>query len=348
VSALFVIGYSGRVGQALLRRLVGLGRPGLRGVANTRGAWYFPRPLSARELDEAVAEAEPQRLDTVLERLRHEAPDTVVLDLSASAEVVRCYPRLLGRGVGLVAANKLGFSGSQAEFDLLHQLAQASGAGLRYETTAGAALPILATLARHRAVGDRLVALDASLSGTLAYVLERIADGAPFSRALLEAQQAGYTEPDPNVDLSGQDVLRKLLILLRQAGIAVEPRDVRHRPLVEVRWRGPDRALDALWAERAEAARASGERWVYVAGYRHDQVCVEPRLLPAAHPLAQSRGTDNVIVVRTELYRDPPLVIRGPGAGPDLTAAGVLQDALELLERQGDRWCRPAPLRAVG
>ena len=182
-----------------------------------------------------------------------------------------------------------------------------------------------------RTRGDRLLNIEASLSGTLAYVLDRMHAGCKLSDALGEARKLGVTEPDPCADLSGMDVAHKLVVLTRVGGYPLEIEQIHVVPLLErtAAMQGFEE-FDAQWAARIAQAQARAERIVYAACFDGSQAQVGPLALPAEHPLAQGRGRDNVIALSTQLYSPQPLVVRGPGAGAELTATAVLSEILAI------------------
>jgi aspartokinase/homoserine dehydrogenase 1 len=238
----------------------------------------------------------------------------------------------------LVLANKLPLAGRRAASESLWQTARARGRRILHEATVGAGLPIIDTYDKLIESGDRVDRVDGLLSGTLGYVLTEVSEGVPFSRAVRAAMRLGYTEPDPREDLSGMDVGRKALILARLLGYrgelsrqAVEslvPEWARALPLPEVLERLPK--LDAAWKRRVDAARGGETVLRYVATATKSKVAVGLKAVPLSSPLASIRGSDNQVVFTTARYKSNPLVIRGPGAGAEVTAAGVLNDILRL------------------
>ncbi len=269
-------------------------------------------------------------------------PPAVFVDCTASDAVADWYPELLAAGIHVVAANKRAFSGSISDWRRLQASAQTGDVALRFEATVGAGLPVLGPLQDLVRSGDTVHRIDGLLSGTLGAVLDDLNSGTRFSEAVRKAYDAGFTEPHPWDDLSGADVGRKLCILARRAGHLIEPEDVRVAPLLEGEgWEGI--SLEAFWqrlpsvddafeAQRAAAA-AAGQRLRYIAsfdpaagGARVTVAAVDP-----AHPAFAVTGPDNLIVFTTERYCDTPLVIRGPGAGPAVTAAGVFSDVLAIV-----------------
>jgi bifunctional aspartokinase / homoserine dehydrogenase 1 len=343
-----LIGYTGNVGSALLERIRGLPQalqPRLSGVANSRSAYRFDRPILVDELESALLHGKPAALSDVL---RFDAPasfnETIarheqhplrlcaMVDCTANEMISRSYGALLRDGTHVVTPNKLAFSRGYHEFQELKAAAAEGGARLDFETAVGAALPILDPLTGLVQSGDRVSHIEANLSGTLAYVLNRMQDdGTALSTAIAEAHGQGLTEPDPWQDLSGADVAKKLLILVRCAGVAAEPEQVQIAPLLT---RSVDQQtftdFDAQWAARVQEARRLEGRLVYRARFDGQKLSVEPALVAPRDPLATGRARDNVIVLQSQLYHPEALIIRGPGAGAHLTANGVLMGLLRI------------------
>jgi aspartokinase/homoserine dehydrogenase 1 len=272
-------------------------------------------------------------------------PHAVVVDCSASEEVAGRYVEWLGGGVHVVTPNKKAPSGPLATWDQLQEVRRRNNTRFLYETTVGAALPIIGTLRDLRETGDEIRSIEGIFSGTLAYLFNVFDGTRPFSTIVREARQAGYTEPDPRDDLSGLDVARKLIILSREMGMRLEMRDLVVESLIPAGleagtaedFLGGLPAHDAALAERWSRAEAAGEVLRYVARLDRGTGSATVRLesLPRRHPFANINLTDNIVRYASARYSENPLVVQGPGAGPAVTAAGVFADILRLATYLG-------------
>ncbi len=289
----------------------------------------------------------------------------VLVDCTASASLPSVYPDVLRHGAAIVAANKIGIAADLAGSSLTWQRrgrsAQLTGApesgshpgldsspaAVSFEATVGAGLPILSTLRTLLESGDRIIELSGVFSGTLGFVLARLRAGSPLSTAVRDAFERGYTEPDPRADLSGLDVARKLLILARLCAVRIDLADISVEPLIAVDqkvdlasfWRHLQFPDDAC-AQRLVAAQSRGATLAYLASISLDHpesAAVGLQSISTDHPAAQLQGTDNLFSIRTERYDQQPLIIRGPGAGTRVTAAGVMADLLALHKQQQRR-----------
>jgi bifunctional aspartokinase / homoserine dehydrogenase 1 len=346
-----VVAGCGGVGAEILRQIAELsdrpGRPRLvvAGVLDSRhmaldhrGVAPPPdphRPGAWREHLEKIGE--PADLERVADWLSSATGLRAFVDATASPGPAAILPRLLASGCLVALANKLPLVGPLEEHRRLLAARRSYHRGLYAEATVGAGLPIVRTLESLLAAGDRLLSLEGVFSGTLAYLAGEIRRGTPFSVAVRAAYDAGYTEPDPREDLAGLDAARKLLILARLAGWQLELDDVAIEPLIddpelaglplEDFWRRLP-ALDERIAERQRAAAAGSGRLVSLARLDERGARLGLVAVPPEHPCAALTGTNNLFVFTTERYRSAPLVIVGPGAGAEVTAAAVVADLL--------------------
>jgi aspartokinase/homoserine dehydrogenase 1 len=264
----------------------------------------------------------------------------VLVDV-ASGDTAPALTSALLHGMDLVLANKVPLASDRAAARRIMHDAKANGRRVLHEATVGAGLPVIDTLQQLHASGDRVDSVDSSPSGTMGFLFSEMGRGRSFSSAVLEAMERGYTEPDPRDDLCGLDVARKGIILARMLGFSGELSDVALESLVPEALRdvSPREFIDALptcdaeWAQRIADARTRSEVLRYRARATRGGVRVGLVSVPLGSPLASLDGTDNLFVFSTARYRNRPLVVSGPGAGVEVTAAGVLGDVLRLTTR---------------
>jgi aspartokinase/homoserine dehydrogenase 1 len=335
---LVLIGARGQVGSAFRRRLalqqetlkrdLDLDLVLLAGL-DRRGFAFDLHGLAPDRIESHLQAREHADLDHLLAHLaRPDSTPALLIDCSASEEITDLYPRLLAGGVGIVAANKRANARPLAFYRELQRLSQRHDAPYRYETTAGAAIPLLGPLRDLRQRGERVISIRGVLSGSLSYILARVQDDdLAFSTAVVEAGALGYTEPDPSEDLCLRDVTRKLLGLAREAGIELEVGTIDVEPLQD----------DGRWPERIAAARSRGERWLVLAEADEHGGRIGLRSLPKDSPFAALRPGQNLVQVSTDLQREVPLSLGGPGAGPEITAAGVFSDVLAAARQLARR-----------
>ena len=347
----------GQVGSALIRQILEaaerLKRDAnldlrLRAVATSSRMRLDETGLNAEDADSPLGAA-PEALD--LQRfVAHvhddHLPHAAIIDCTASNQVAEHYLDWIDRGIHVITPNKQAGSGDLSRYLELRQKLESSSTRWRYEATVGAGLPVIQTLRDLIDTGDRVLAIEGLFSGTLAYLFNRFEPGMSFAALVSEARAAGYTEPDPRDDLSGMDVARKLVILAREMGLAIGLDQVEVESLAPPELNGLSVTEfleglvehDGAMAQRLETARQSDQVLRYVATLDcAGKASVALQSLPANHPFANLALTDNVVAFRTERYRDNPLIVQGPGAGPDVTAGGVFADLLRVAAGLGAR-----------
>lgn len=262
--------------------------------------------------------------------------NSVFVDCTASREVAGLYQELLEHNINVVAANKVAASNSYESYRRLKETALSRGVKFLYETNVGAGLPIIGTINDLRSSGDRILKIEAVLSGTLNYIFNAISADVPFSETVRLAKELGYSEPDPRIDLSGVDVMRKLVILTREGGYHAEqdqvkrnlfvPADMMEGSIEEFWRRLPE--LDADFEARRKVLEAEGKRWRFVARMELGAMSVGLEAVDSRHPFYGLEGSNNIVMLTTERYREYPMLIQGYGAGAAVTAAGVFANII--------------------
>ncbi len=264
--------------------------------------------------------------------------NSVFVDCTASAEVAEVYQTLLEHNVNIVAANKVAASGDYELYNKLKSTALRRGVKYLFETNVGAGLPIINTINDLRGSGDKILKIEAVLSGTLNYIFNAISADVPFSTTVKQAKELGFAEPDPRIDLSGKDVIRKLVILAREGGYKVEQADVKanlfipnelFKGTVEEFWaKLPE--IDDDFETKRKVLESAGKRWRFVATLDRGEVSVALREVESSHPFYNLEGSNNIVLLTTERYKEYPMMIQGYGAGASVTAAGVFANIMSI------------------
>jgi aspartokinase/homoserine dehydrogenase 1 len=311
------------------------------GIANSKKMLFDENELLLDSCIQQMKEnGENMDLSGFIQQMIHlNLPSSVFVDCTSSAEVAGRYEDILSANISIVTPNKKANSGSYENYKRLKGLAQARGVRFLYETNVGAGLPVINTLNDLLLSGDKVIRIEGVLSGTLNFIFSSFVKGKNFSEVVAEAKAKGYTEPDPRDDLSGADVARKILILSREAGIPLELADISIENLVPENCRG-EMSADAFLEKLKEKdsyfeylyanAEKKNEKLRYQAIFEGGKAAVKLGTVNSHHPFYSLSGSDNIILLTTERYHDRPMVIRGPGAGAEVTAAGVFADIIRI------------------
>lgn len=309
------------------------------GIATSKKALFISDGIDLANYRELLADAnesnESKLRDAIIEM---NCFNSVFVDCTASKEVAEIYQPLLEHNISVIAANKIAASSSYEKYARLKETALARGVFFRYETNVGAGLPIIGTINDLRNSGDVILKIEAVLSGTLNFIFNEISADVTLSEAVRRAKEQGYSEPDPRIDLSGKDVIRKLVILAREAGYKVEKTDVEAHLFIpdeffegniDEFWKNLPK-LDAGFEARRKQLDAEGKRWRFVATFDHGKLSVALKEVDRTHPFYNLQGSNNIVALTTERYREYPMLIQGYGAGASVTAAGVFANIMSI------------------
>ncbi|MBQ8593814.1 MAG: bifunctional aspartate kinase/homoserine dehydrogenase I [Bacteroidaceae bacterium] len=344
---LFICGV-GTVGGSLIEQIAGqrerlMKERGLKlnvvGIASGHNAIFCREGIDLSTYREELKKGAPGSI----ERLKEEVIgmnifNSVFVDCTASAEVASLYHDFFEHSISVVAANKVAASSAYENYAKLKEMARKRGVKFLFETNVGAGLPIINTINDLKNSGDNILKLEAVLSGTLNYIFNTISGEIPFSRTVRLAKEEGYAEPDPRIDLSGKDVIRKLVILSREAGYRINQEDVEAHLFIpaelfegdiEQFWSRLDE-LDADFEARRKVLEKEHKRWRFVARLVDGKATVALEEVSEHHPFYDLEGSNNIILITTERYHDYPMLIQGYGAGASVTAAGVFADIMSI------------------
>ncbi len=346
---LFIAG-TGFVGSSLLRQLekqydLLLKEHNLKinllGIINSRKMLIESKPFPLGDCREILdSRGEKSDIELFIRQMtKMNIRNSVFVDCTANAKVAELYGEILQKYVSVVTASKIACSSEYSYFQHLKSIAFDKGVRLMYETTVGAGLPVIKTISDLVVSGDKVLKIEAVLSGTLNFIFNTISPEISLSSAIRLAKEKGISEPDPRVDLSGTDVVRKIMILSREAGYKVEREDVAVKKFL------PDECFegglenfyakvkehDSEFEEKRKKLLKQNKKWRYYATMDHGKATVELVTVGQSHPTYDLEGSNNIVLITTERYRELPMVIKGYGAGADVTAAGVFADIMRVV-----------------
>ncbi len=309
------------------------------GIASSKNAIFDRDGIDLTHYREALKDSAPSDVEALKEKiLSMNIFNSVFVDCTASKDVAQLYQTLLEHNINVVAANKIAASSDYQSYTKLKQTALDRGVIYRFETNVGAGLPIIGTINDLRNSGDRILKIEAVLSGTLNYIFNELSAQVPFSETVRLAKENGYSEPDPRIDLSGTDVIRKLVILTREAGYQIEQADVEKHLFIPQQlfegtvddfWRQLP-SLDADFEARRQQLESEGKRWRFVAEMDKGVAKVSLKAVAKGHPFYNLQGSNNIVMLTTERYKEFPMLIQGYGAGASVTAAGVFANIMSI------------------
>jgi bifunctional aspartokinase / homoserine dehydrogenase 1 len=346
---LFIAG-TGLVGSSLLKQLQNQHskllsehslKVNLMGVANSKKMYIDKKGISLEHYRDMLKNCgDKGDISGFIQQMtRMNLRNSVFIDCTADEDVASRYTEILSKYVSIVAANKIACSSEYKYYQKLRTIANERGVRFMYETTVGAGLPIIKTINDLIVSGDRILKIEAVLSGTMNFIFNELSPEIPLSHAIRKAREKGYSEPDPRVDLSGTDVVRKILILAREAGYPIEKNDVQvHKFLPDECFEGDlndffekVRKYDAEFEEKRKELSKQNKKWRFFATLEQGKARVELLTIGAEHPSFNLEGSNNIILFTTNRYNELPMVIKGYGAGAEVTAAGVFADLMRVV-----------------
>ena len=309
------------------------------GISSSHNAIFCREGIDLGNYREELAKSAPSDINHLREEvIGMNIFNSVFVDCTASSEVAGLYQEFLDHNISVVAANKVAASSDYESYLKLKETALKRGVKFLFETNVGAGLPIIGTINDLKNSGDKILKIEAVLSGTLNFIFNEISAEVPFSETVLRAKQQGYSEPDPRIDLSGKDVVRKLVILAREAGYKVEQDDVEKHLFVPDEffkgsiddfWKNLP-SLDADFEAKRKVLESENKRWRFVAKLEHGKTSVSLEAVGQHHPFYDLEGSNNIVLLTTERYREYPMLIQGYGAGAGVTAAGVFANIMSI------------------
>jgi aspartokinase/homoserine dehydrogenase 1 len=344
---LFLVG-AGTVGSRLLNQIRSQQdkllsdhrlKVNLIGLSNSKKMIIDHNGIDIENYKDLLSEGQPADLQAFSDRIAElNMRNSVFIDCTASEEVAECYKHQFNNYVSVVTANKIACSSAYRNYKDLKNTAQAKGVKFIFETNVGAGLPIINTMNDLIKSGDKILELEAVLSGTLNYIFNTLDRDNRLSDVIHQAQELGFSEPDPRIDLSGIDVIRKLIILSRESGYKISEKQVKISPILPAECFKGDLAefwqkvsnYDDEFEQRRSALEKNNQKWRFVARLREGQASVGLTEVGMDHPLYHLEGSNNIIMITTERYKEHPMIIKGYGAGAEVTAAGMFADIIRI------------------
>ena len=338
---LFIAGV-GAVGGTLveqIRALPDTHQFNIVGLCNSKRVLWVDESTD-KNFQNDLPKGETKNWDNILKKLEPQnGNELIFVDATGNHDVAELYLKLFKKGIHVVTPSKIANTRNQVYFDLLQRSAEENDVKFKYETNVGAGLPVLRTVRDLVKSGDEITTVSGVFSGTMTYIFSQLDAGKKFSEAVLSARQLGYAEPDPRDDLSGEDVARKMMILLRVSGKPIERNDLSVESIIPKELANVDSGtflkrlsdFDIDWKQKLQDLSKSNKTVRYLAVSDSNGVEVGPKIIDKDSPVARLQGTNNIIQIHTRRYSDQPLIIQGPGAGKEVTAAGVLADIRQII-----------------